>query len=203
MTARFVYWMNVSIDLRIERDPQEQGGGDWMSITESLHREFNARAAKLTMGVEGRVIHETMESFWPEARHDQSQPDFLREYGEIWTRMPKVLVSRTRTTADHNTRIIGANDDAIEQLARIRAESSGDIGVGGATVATMLLRAHLLDEVLLYIHPVILGRGRPLFDEPIDPVDLALLEAETYEQGVVMHRYAIRTASTSPGGAAE
>ena len=199
MPARFVYWMNVSVDLRIERDPNEQGGGDWMSITESLHREFNARAEKLTMGVEGRVIHETMESFWPPARHDQTQPDFLREYGEIWTTMPKVMVSRTRTSADHNTRIIGAEDDAVEQLARIRAESSGDIGVGGATIATMLLRAHLLDEVLLYIHPVILGRGRPLFDEPIDPVHLDLLEAQTYEQGVVMHRYGIGAASTSAG----
>lgn len=39
MSARFVYWMNVSADLRIERDPHEQGGGDWMRITESLHRE--------------------------------------------------------------------------------------------------------------------------------------------------------------------
>lgn len=72
MPARFVYWMNVSVDLRIERDPNEQGGGDWMSITESLHREFNARAEKLTMGVEGRVIHETMESFWP--RHATTRP---------------------------------------------------------------------------------------------------------------------------------
>lgn len=198
MPARFVYWMNVSADLRIERDPDEQGGGDWMSITESLHREFNARAAALTMGIEGRVIHETMESYWPAARDDPSESDVAREYGEIWTTMPKVLVSRTRTSADYNTRIIGGNDDAVEQLARIRAESEGDIGVGGATIATLLLRENLLDEVLLFIHPVILGRGRPLFDEPIDPVELDLLEAQSYEQGVVLHRYGVRSASV-PG----
>lgn len=91
--------------------------------------------------------------------------------------------------------MIGAQDDAVEQLARLRAESSGDIGVGGATIATLLLRAGLLDELLLFIHPVILGRGRPLFDEPIEPVDLELLEYQTYEQGVVLHRYAVRAAS--------
>ena len=56
--------------------------------------------------VQGRVIYETMEEYWPRARDDASLPDVMREYGEIWTAKPKVLVSRTRRTADHNTRII-------------------------------------------------------------------------------------------------
>lgn len=189
--GRFVYWMNVSVDLRIEHADGEQGGGDWMRITEELHREFNARARRLVLGVEGRIIHETMEHFWPEARTDDSLPNFLREYGEIWTSMPKILVSRTRTHADHNTRIIGG-DDAIEQLAAVRAETDGDIGVGGATVATALLRANLLDELLLITHPVILGAGRPLFDDYTDPLELDLLEHAVYPEGVTLHSYAVR-----------
>lgn len=44
MPARFVYWMNVSLDLKIERRANEQGGGDWLRIGESLHRDFNERA---------------------------------------------------------------------------------------------------------------------------------------------------------------
>lgn len=193
MPGRFVYWMNVSLDLRIEATPGENGGGNWMRIGESLHREFNARARRLALGVEGRVIHELMDPFWPQARHDESLPEFLREYGEIWTSMPKILVSRTRTTADHNTRVIGG-DDAIEQLAAVRAETDGDIGVGGATLATQLLRAHLLDEVMLFTHPVILGRGRPLFDDHDEPVELDLIEQASYEDGVTLHRYAVRGA---------
>lgn len=55
-------------------------------------------------------------------------------------------------------------DDAIEQLAGLRAGRDGDIGVGGAILATQLLRAKLPDELLLFTHPVILGRGRPLLD---------------------------------------
>lgn len=193
MPGRFVYWMNVSLDLRIEATPGENGGGNWMRIGESLHREFNARARRLALGVEGRVIHELMDPFWPQARHDESLPEFMREYGEIWTSMPKILVSRTRTTADHNTRVIGG-DDAIEQLAAVRAETDGDIGVGGATLATQLLRAHLLDEVMLFTHPVILGRGRPLFDDHDEPVELDLIEQASYEDGVTLHRYAVRGA---------
>jgi dihydrofolate reductase len=192
--GRFTYWMNVSLDLRIEEVAGENGGGGWLRIGEELHREFNTRARALALMVQGRVIHETMEGFWPQAREDASLPDHLREYGEIWTTKPKVLVSRTRQTADHNTRIVGGHD-AIAQLAALRAETEGTIGVGGATIATQLLRAGLLDELLLFTHPVVLGRGRPLFDDHDVPVTLALLEQRSFEQGVTMHHYAVRQAT--------
>lgn len=75
--------MNVSVDPKIEHSPGEEGGGDWMRIGESLHREFNSRASALSLMVEGRTIYETMEVFWPGARHNESLPAYLREYGEI------------------------------------------------------------------------------------------------------------------------
>ncbi|MCW3818295.1 dihydrofolate reductase family protein [Micromonospora sp. DR5-3] len=196
--GRFVYWMNVSLDLRIEQVPGDNGAGEWLRIDEELHREFNAQARALTLMVQGRVMYEIMEEYWPRARGDVSLPDFLREYGEIWTAKPKVLVSRTRHDADHDTRIIGG-DDAIEQLAALRANTDGTIGVGGAALATQLLRAGLLDELLLFTHPAILGFGRPLFDDYDVPIELDLIEQRSFKQGVTMHRYAICDASeTSP-----
>lgn len=190
MTARFVYWMNVSLDLRIEHAVDEDGGGTWMRISPTLHEEFNRRAQGLTMMVQGRRVYDTMEAYWPAARDDESLPEVMRRYGEIWTSAPKVLVSHTRTTAGHNTRVI--NTDAITALADLKAESTGDIGVGGATIATQLLHAGLLDELLLFTHPAILGSGRPLFDHVDSPVQCDLLEQQTYGGGVTLHRYAIR-----------
>ncbi|MFF5171183.1 dihydrofolate reductase family protein [Micromonospora sp. NPDC000089] len=190
MMGRFLYWMNVSLDLRIEQVPGDDGAGEWLRIDEELHREFNARARGLAAMVQGRVIYETMEEYWPRAREDASLPEVMRDYGEIWTTAPKVLVSRTRHTADHDTRIIGG-DDAIDQLAALRAETDGTIGVGGATLATQLLRAGLLDELLLFTHPAILGFGRPLFDDYDRPIDLNLIEHRSFSQGVTMHHYAI------------
>ena len=189
--------MNVSLDLFIERDAGEHRdveGPDWVRIGEPLHREFNARARAMSMMIEGRTVYEMMDPFWPNARLDASLPDFLREFGEIWTDMPKVLVSRTRTTAEHNTRVIGG-DDAIKQLAALRREADGDIGVGGAMLATALLRAHLLDELLLFTHPVVLGSGRPLFNGLEAPLQLDLLEQKSFASGVTMHRYAVRGAA--------
>ncbi|WBC14686.1 dihydrofolate reductase family protein [Micromonospora sp. WMMA1998] len=193
MVGRFQYWMNVSLDLRIEQVPGDDGAGEWLRIDEELHREFNARARTLAGLVQGRVIYETMEGYWPHAREDASLPEVMREYGEIWTSAPKVLVSRTRASAGHGTRVIGG-DDAIAQLAVLRAETDGTLGVGGATLATQLLRAGLLDELLLFTHPTILGFGRPLFDDWDKPVDLDLVEQRSFAQGVTMHHYTVRGA---------
>jgi len=191
--GRFVYSMNVSLDLRIEQVPGDNGAGEWLRIDEEFHREANARTRGLAAIVHGRVYYELMEEYQPRAREDAFLPDVLREYGQLWTAMPKVLVSRTRRTAEHNTRIIGG-DDAIEQLADLRTRTDGTIAVGGATLATQLPRAGLLDELLLFTHPAILGFGRPLFDDD-RPVELDLLEQRSFESGVTMHHYAIRDES--------
>ncbi|MET7398208.1 dihydrofolate reductase family protein [Dactylosporangium sp. NPDC005572] len=189
--GRFVYSMNVSLDLLIEQVPGDNGAGEWLRIDEEVHREANARTRTLALMVHGRVIYEVMEEYWPRAREDASLPDYMREYAEIWTSKPKVLVSRTRHDADHNTRIIGS-DDAIEQLAALRAQTDGSISVGGAALATQLLRAGLLDELMVWTHPAILGFGRPLFDDYDMPIDLDLLEQRSFKQGVTLHRYAIQ-----------
>jgi dihydrofolate reductase len=193
--GRMTYWMNVSLDLRIERSAGDhvagKDGGGWLRIDEQLHREFNERGRGLALFVEGRIIYEMMETVWPSAAQDESLSDHLREWAEIWTAAPKVLVSNSRTTASHNTRIVGGAD-AITQLAAIRDETAGTIGVGGATLATQLLQHGLLDELLLYSHPAILGSGRPLFDEVTEPLECDLLEHAKFENGVALNRYQIR-----------
>ncbi|WP_203756543.1 dihydrofolate reductase family protein [Catellatospora bangladeshensis] len=185
--------MNVSLDLRIEQVPGDNGAGEWLRIDEDLHREANERMRALALMVHGRVVYEAMEQHWPRAHEDASLPEYMREYGQLWTAKPKVLVSRTRRSAAHNTTTIGG-DDAIEQLAALRAGTDGTISVGGATLATQLLRARLLDELLLFTHPAILGFGRPLFDDYDLPTDLDLLEQRMFRSGVTMHRYAVQDA---------
>jgi dihydrofolate reductase len=199
MPARFVYWINASLDGFVEAEAGEHSGvegPEWLRIDETVHREFNRRARAMTLSVEGRIVHDMMDPFWPDARTDESLPAYMREYGEIWTEQPKILVSRSRTAADHNTRIIGRDEDAIDELARIRDESEGDVGVGGPSIATQLLDAGLLDELMVFTHPAVLGRGRPLFDPPASgargPLLFDLVEQQRWDTGVTLHRYELR-----------
>ena len=194
--GRTVYWMNVSLDGYIEHTPadhtsMESAEAAGWRIDEELHRHFNEQARGLSVLVEGRVVYEMMDPFWPDAAQDESLEPVLQEFGRIWTDLPKVLVSRTRTSAQHNTRIFGGND-ALERLAELRETTDGAIGVGGANLATQLLRAGLLDELLLYVHPVLVGSGRPLFDELREPLQCDLLESHDFSNGVVMRRYAVQ-----------
>jgi dihydrofolate reductase len=191
--GRTVYWMNVSIDGFIEAaaGEHETEVHPWARIDERLYESFNQQLGDLALLIEGRVVYEMMEAAWPRAADDESLPGYMREFGRIWTTMPKAVVSRTRTSADHNTVVIGGGD-AIEQLAAIRADTGGAIGVGGATLATALLRAGLLDELLLYVHPAILGSGRPLFDELAGPLLCDLMESTDFPNGVGLRRYSIR-----------
>ena len=188
--GRFVYGMNVSLDLRIEQVPGDNGAGEWLRIDEELHTAWNALADSAALMVQGRVLYEIMESAWPHAADDPTLPGYMRHYGRIWTAKPKILVSRTRQTADHNTTILGG-DNVIEQLSALRAESDGTIDVGGATLATQLLRAGLLDELVLATHPTVLGFGRTLFDDYDRPIDLELRDQQAFTSGVTMSHYTI------------
>jgi dihydrofolate reductase len=190
--GRMLYWMNVSLDLFIEGDVGEEGQGEWLRIDEELHREFNRRAARLRVMVNGRVVYEIMEEAWPTFASDQSVPDYMQEYGKIWLETPKILVSRIRTEAGYNTHVVGG-EDGIDQLRRLRDETDGTIGVGGANLATQIHEAGLLDELLLFTHPVVLRSGRHLFDRLERPLELDLIEEARFDNGVTMHHYALRS----------
>ena len=69
--GRFVYGMNVSLDLRIEQVPGDNGAGEWVRIDEELHREWNSQERALALTVQGRVLYEIMEEYWPRAREDE------------------------------------------------------------------------------------------------------------------------------------
>lgn len=195
--GRFVYTMNTSVDLLIEQVPGDHGAGEWLRIDEELHQDFNDEARTFSMFVHGRVFYEIMEKAWPGAAADASAPEVTQEYGRLWVATPKILVSRTRSSAEYNTRVIGQSD-TIAELAEIKAETEGRIAVGGAALATQLLRAGLLDELLLYTHPCVLGFGRALFDDHDRPVDLTLLEQKRFSSGVTMHRYQVVPSAAEP-----
>lgn len=189
--GRFTYWMNVSLDGFVEARTGENGGGNWMSIDEAVHAQFNERAAALDAMVNGRVIYEIMEQAWPQIAEDDSQEPVMREYGRIWLDARKYVVSNTRAHANYNTTVI-SGDDAIDQLAELRRTSNGTVGIGGPTLATQLLEHDLLDELLLVVHPALLGAGRPLFDRLARPLQLESIERHEFDNGVVLNRFAVQ-----------
>jgi dihydrofolate reductase len=109
------------------------------------------------------------------------------EFARIWRDMPKIVFSRTLQRADWNTTVV--RDLVPEEIQELKAQPGGALALGGADLAAAFMRHDLIDEYRLYVHPIIIGRGKPLFQPADGKRKLRLAETHTFGNGVVLLRY--------------
>jgi dihydrofolate reductase len=128
----------------------------------------------------GRVTYQEMAAHWPHSSDAYASP---------MNELPKVVFSKTLQDANwSNSRV--ARGELAEEIATLRQEPGGDIiAWGGASFVQALSRAGLVDEYRLVVNPVALGAGLPLFKDLSTPIKLQLVEATTYDTGVVLQIY--------------
>lgn len=111
--------------------------------------------------------------------------------------MPKIVFSRTLERADWNTTVM--RDVVVDEIMALKARPGGDLALGGADLTAAFLRHDLIDEYRIYVHPVLIGRGKPLFPASDAMITLRLARTRTFGNGVVLLRYERPDASPSPG----
>lgn len=183
--GKLIYSLNVSLDGYVETPDHSL---DWATVDDELHTWFNDQARGLDASLYGRRMYGLMAGYWPTAASDPSATDAMLDFARIWAETPKIVFSSTLDTVDWNSRLV--RGDVGDELARLRSEFSGDLDVGGPTLASEFIRRGLVDEYRLLIHPVILGAGTPFFPKLDDPVRLQLTETRTFASGVVYLGYA-------------
>lgn len=173
--AKLVFALNQSLDGYVDHDAY--------APEPALFRHFIEDIGSLAGAVYGRRMYETMR-YWDE---DQAGwTDEEREYATAWRRCPKWVVSRTLDSVGPNATLI---KDGLEAAIRnLKAELDGMVEVAGPELAGSLTQLGLIDEYRLYIHPVVLGGGKPFFAGPRPP--LRLLASERFGEGVVRLTYA-------------
>jgi len=126
----------------------------------------------------GRRTYEAMATVWP---NDDSV------YAAPMNDVPKVVFSTTLTTADWaDSRI--ASGDLTADIDRLKREPGGPIlAHGGAAFVDSLIRAGLIDEYRLVVHPVVIGHGTALFSALHKPLRLAMVDTNTYPSGTAIH----------------
>ena len=101
--------------------------------------------------------------------------------------MPKFVFSKTLEHAEWNTTIL--RDVDVEEINDLKRRPGGDMVVGGADLAATFMRHDLIDEYRVYVDPVIVGRGHPMFKPSDNVFELQLAETRVFGNGVVMLRY--------------
>ncbi|MHA5049137.1 dihydrofolate reductase family protein [Streptomyces sp. SD15] len=181
---KIILMMSVSLDGFIEGPNREI---DWHVVDAELHQHFNREIRKLGALLSGRVTYELMAGFWPTADKDPESTPEVVEFAGIWRNMPKVVFSRTLERAERHTTIV--REVVPDEIRAIKEQPGGDLGLGGADLAAAFMRHDLVDEFWVYVHPVLLGRGKPLFPEADAPTRLRLIEVRVFGNGVVQLRY--------------
>ncbi len=157
--AKLVFGMNQSLDGYV--DHQE------FAPDPVLFRHFIEQVRGLTGSVYGRRMYEVMR-VW-----DQDLPEWgaqERDFAAAWRGQPKWVVSRSLKSVGPNATLV---EDDLEAVIRgLKAELVGEIEVAGPDLARSLTELGLIDEYRLYLHPVVLGRGKPLFAGPRPPLRL-------------------------------
>lgn len=125
----------------------------------------------------GRVTYEGFAAAWPSMRN---------EFADKFNSMPKYVVSSTLEKAEWNNSTV-LRGDVVEEISKLRHESSGDIVVhGSAQLVQTLIEHDLVDELRLMVFPVVLGSGKRLFGETSDKKSLRLVDSKTVGDGVVI-----------------
>jgi len=149
--AKLVFGMNQSLDGYV--DPHTA-----FSPSLALFRHFIEHVRGLTGIVYGRRMYEVMR-YW-----DEDQTEWVpeeREFAEAWRRQPKWIVSRSLKSVGPNATLV---EDGLEAVIRgLKAHLLGDLDVAGPDLAGHLTDLGLIDEYRLYLHPIVLVRGKPFF----------------------------------------
>jgi dihydrofolate reductase len=157
--AKLVFGMNQSLDGYVDHMAFAPGP--------ALFRHFIEQVRGLTGSVYGRRMYEVMR-YWDEDLPEWGAEE--RDFAVAWRSQPKWVVSRSLKSVGPNATLV---DDDLETAIRgLKARHVGEIDVAGPELAQSLTDLGLIDEYRLYLHPVVLGRGKPFFAGPRPPLRL-------------------------------
>jgi dihydrofolate reductase len=180
---KLIYSMSVSLDGFIAGP---HGEIDWSAPDEELHRFHNQQTREIGAHLLGRRLYEVM-VYWETADANPSSPEHELEFARIWKEMPKIVFSKTLEKVEGNTRLV--RDGVAEEVAKLKEQPGGDLAVGGAGLASSLMKAGLIDEYRPFVSPVVLGGGTPYLPALDARIDLELVETRTFGSRVVYLRY--------------
>lgn len=187
--SKLIYITNASLDGYIE---DRTGAFDWGN-PDQVFAFITELMRPIGTHLLGRRLHETM-AHWDGPL--EAYPPEQRDFARVWQQAEQIVFSRTLTRAPTGaaTRVARvAREFDPEAVRRLKRESAHDIFIGGAELAALALESDLVDECHLFLHPVIVGGGKPAFRTD-KRQNLELLDTRRFRTGAIHVHYRVRGA---------
>ena len=180
--------MHISLDGFVAGPKGEM---DWIKVDEEIFDHVGKRINESDTALYGRVTYDMMENYWPTAGDQPNASKHDIEHSNWYKNAHKVVLSKTMKNNDlKNTSIISNN--LSENINKIKQQQGEEILLFGSPTAThALMQQHLIDGYWLFVNPIILGQGIPLFTNIKDKVKLKLLNTQQFTCGVTALNYTV------------
>ncbi len=185
---KIISFMHISLDGFVAGPNGEM---DWIKVNEEIFDHVGKRISQGDTSLYGRVTYEMMENYWPTAADKPTASNHDIQHSKWYKKVHKVVLSKTMNDEGlNNTKII--SDNLTERINEIKQQTGEDILLFGSPTAThSLMQLNLIDGYWLFVNPVILGRGIPLFIDIKEKIKLNLLTTRQFNCGVTELNYVV------------
>ncbi|MEO8795370.1 MAG: dihydrofolate reductase family protein [Daejeonella sp.] len=192
---KIISFMHISLDGFVAGPKGEM---DWIKVDEEIFDHVGKRIGEGDTALYGRVTFEMMEDYWPTAAEQPTASKHDVEHSKWYSKVHKVVLSRTMKeneppsgeAALANTEVI--SDNLSERINKLKQQASEDILLFGSPTAThSLIQLNLIDGFWLFVNPIILGQGIPLFVNIKHKINLKLLTTRQFNCGVTELNYIV------------
>lgn len=172
------------------------GEMDWIKVDEEIFDHVGKRISESDTALYGRVTYEMMQSYWPGAGEEPNASKHDKEHSAWYNKAHKVVLSKTMNPGDFRdqglTKTTVISDDLSGRINEIKQQDNKEILLFGSPTAThSLIQLNLIDGYWVFVNPIILGQGIPLFENIKDKIKLQLLNTRQFSCGVTELNYTV------------
>ncbi|HLN71783.1 MAG TPA: dihydrofolate reductase family protein [Prolixibacteraceae bacterium] len=183
---KLIFFMHTSLDNFVAG---LNGEMDWIKVDDEIFDFVGTMTDDADTALYGRVTYQMMEAYWPDAGNKPGATKHDKEHSTWYNKVPKIVLSKTlNESALKNTRVISEN--ITENINAVKQKDGKNIIIfGSPSASNTLLRKGLVDEFWIFLNPILLGQGIPLFTDITETIPLNLVETKTFNNGVIALHY--------------
>jgi dihydrofolate reductase len=154
---------------------------------DELHRYYAELMASAGVVLYGRITYQLME-FWPTVLKNPTGNASIDAFAAVMDATPKIVFSRTLKTLEWKSARL-AEKNLEEEVLELRRQEGKSVFIGSPSLIVALTKRGLIDEYQICVHPVVLGRGLPLFRDISERIELKLMKTKTLGSGAIVLYY--------------